>query len=42
MIRNRNDLGDGLGRIAREARSYYLIGYTPTNRAADGRFRRSA
>lgn len=40
VIRNRNDLGDGLARIAREARSYYLIGYTPTNRASDGRFRR--
>jgi hypothetical protein len=40
VIRNRNDLGDGLARIAREARSYYLIGYTPTNRAKDGRFRR--
>jgi VWFA-related protein len=40
VIRNRNDLGDGLARIAREARSYYLIGYAPTNRSADGRFRR--
>jgi VWFA-related protein len=40
VIRNRNDLGDGLARISREARSYYLIGYTPTNRAKDGRFRR--
>jgi len=40
VIRNRNRLDDGLARIAREARSYYLIGYTPTNRSADGRFRR--
>ena len=40
VIRNRNDLGDGLARISREARSYYLIGYTPTNRASDGRYRR--
>jgi len=34
-----NDLGDGLQRIGREARSYYLLGYAPTNRKADGRFR---
>jgi VWFA-related protein len=34
-----NDLADGLARIGREARSYYLVGYAPTNRAADGRFR---
>jgi VWFA-related protein len=34
-----NDLGDGLLRIGREARSYYLLGYAPTNRKADGRFR---
>jgi hypothetical protein len=39
VLRNQNDLGAGLLRIARDARSYYLIGYTPSNRAADGRFR---
>ncbi len=42
VIRDQNDLGAGLERIAREARSYYLIGYVPTNRTADGRFRRIA
>ena len=42
VLKNRNDLGAGLSRIARESRSYYLIGYTPTNRSADGRFRKIA
>jgi len=35
-----NDLAGGLARIARESRSYYLLGYTPANKAADGRFRK--
>ena len=35
-----NDLAAGLARIGRESRSYYLLGYTPTNKAADGKFRR--
>ena len=35
-----NDLAAGLARIGREARSYYLLGYAPANKAADGRFRR--
>jgi VWFA-related protein len=35
-----NGLADGLLRIGRESRSYYLLGYAPTNRRADGRFRR--
>jgi hypothetical protein len=42
VIKNQNDLAAGLERIGREARSYYLVGYAPTNRAADGRFRRIA
>ena len=37
-IENRNDLGGGLARIGAEARSYYLLGYAPPKRAADGRF----
>ena len=37
-----NDLAAGLARIGREARSYYLLGYAPTNKAADGRFRKIA
>ncbi len=39
-IRNTNDLSAGLGRLARESRSYYLIGYVPTSRRADGKFRK--
>ena len=35
-----NDLAGALARIGRESRSYYLLGYTPSNKAADGRFRR--
>jgi VWFA-related protein len=38
-LRDQNDLAGGLARIAREARSYYLLGYAPANQKADGRFR---
>ncbi len=38
-LHDRNDLGPGLVRIGRDARSYYLLGYVPANRKADGRFR---
>jgi VWFA-related protein len=34
-----NDLAGGLARIGRESRSYYLVGYVPSNRKADGSFR---
>jgi VWFA-related protein len=40
VIRNQNDLGAGLARVERDSRSYYLLGYTPTNRSADGKFRK--
>ena len=40
VLRDRNDLGAGFARIGEESRSYYLLGYSPSNRAADGRFRR--
>jgi VWFA-related protein len=40
VIRNQNDLGAGLARVERDSRSYYLLGYAPTNRTADGRFRK--
>ncbi len=39
-LRDRNDLAAGLARIGRESRSYYLLGYTPAKRKADGRFRK--
>ena len=32
----------GLGRLASDARHYYLLGYVPTNTKRDGRLRRIA
>lgn len=37
-VKNTNDLGKGIKRIADETRSYYLLGYNPNNIARDGRF----
>jgi VWFA-related protein len=39
-VRNSNDLAGGLKRIADETRSYYLVGYSPTNTSRDGAFRK--
>ncbi|HUG54917.1 MAG TPA: VWA domain-containing protein [Vicinamibacteria bacterium] len=39
-VKNTNDLALGIGRIARESESYYLLGYVPPPAARDGRFRR--
>jgi VWFA-related protein len=39
-VRNTNDLGAGIKRIADENRMYYLVGYNPTNTARDGKFRK--
>jgi VWFA-related protein len=39
-VRNTNDLGKGIKKIADESRMYYLIGYSPTNMARDGKFRK--
>jgi VWFA-related protein len=39
-VKNTNDLGKGIQRIADESRSYYLLGYIPTSTARDGRFRK--
>jgi len=38
VVLEQNDLAGGLARIAQDARSYYLLGYTPASRPADGRF----
>jgi VWFA-related protein len=35
-----NDFGPGITQIFRENASYYLLGFQPTNRSADGKFRR--
>jgi VWFA-related protein len=40
LVRNTNDLAQGLGRILRDNEAYYLLAYEPTNAARDGRFRR--
>jgi hypothetical protein len=37
-IVNQNDLEPGLKQIARDSSAYYLIGYTTTQNAADGKF----
>jgi hypothetical protein len=33
MVKNSNDLGQGLGRILRDNEAYYLLAYEPTNTA---------
>jgi VWFA-related protein len=40
IVRNRNDLTRGLRRIVDEESAYYLLGFTSTNEARDGRYRR--
>ncbi|HUR00335.1 MAG TPA: VWA domain-containing protein [Gemmatimonadaceae bacterium] len=39
-VQNSNDLTTGLRRIGQESRVYYLLGYTPSETHADGKFRR--
>jgi len=39
-VKNSNDLSKGIQRIADDSRMYYLLGYNPSNTAADGRFRK--
>jgi hypothetical protein len=40
FVRDTNDIGGALRRIDSDLRTYYLLGYTPTNEVFDGRFRR--
>lgn len=40
VVRNANDLGRGIRRIANETLAYYLLGYNSTNAASDGKFRK--
>jgi VWFA-related protein len=40
IVRGTNDLASGLQRISLESRSYYLLGYYPTNTKRDGTFRK--
>ena len=39
MIRNENDVGRALGRIADDAGRFYVLAYQPTNTNFDGKFR---
>jgi VWFA-related protein len=39
IIKNENDLGRALGEIQRDASTYYVIAYTPTNTNFDGKYR---
>jgi VWFA-related protein len=40
IVRNRNDLTRGLRRIVDEESTYYLLGFSSTNEARDGKYRR--
>jgi VWFA-related protein len=39
VVRNTNDLENGIQRIARESQAYYLLGYVSTDPKRDGKFR---
>ncbi|HEY2943180.1 MAG TPA: VWA domain-containing protein, partial [Vicinamibacteria bacterium] len=39
-VKNTNDLGKGIQRIADESRTYYLLGYNSSHTQRDGRFRK--
>jgi VWFA-related protein len=40
LVKNSNDLDQGLGRILRDNETYYLMAYEPANAARDGSFRK--
>ncbi len=40
VVRNTNDLTQGVQKIANETQAYYLLGYNPTNATRDGKFRK--
>jgi len=40
LVKNSNDIGQGLGRILRDNDAYYLLAYEPTNTVRDGQFRK--
>ncbi len=39
-VKNTNDLTKGIKRITDDSRAYYLVGYQPTNKTRDGKFRK--
>jgi VWFA-related protein len=40
VVKNSNDLSGGISRVSNESRSYYLLGYNPTDLRRDGKFRK--
>ena len=40
LVKNSNDLSAGLARILRDNQLYYVLGYEPTNKKRDGKFRK--
>jgi VWFA-related protein len=40
VIKNTNDLESGILRVSNESQAYYLLGYSPSNTARDGKFRK--
>jgi hypothetical protein len=40
LVKNSNDLDQGLGRILRDNETYYLLAYEPANATRDGSFRK--
>jgi hypothetical protein len=40
VVKNTNDLSSGIQRVSAESQAYYLLGYTSTNTARDGKFRK--
>jgi VWFA-related protein len=40
VVKNSNDLAAGMSRVSSESRTYYLLGYTPSDLTRDGKFRR--
>lgn len=40
VVKNSNDLPAGIARVSSESRTYYLLGYNPSDRRRDGKFRK--
>ena len=40
VVKNSNDLSGGISRVSNESRTYYLLGYNPTDLSRDGKFRK--
>jgi VWFA-related protein len=40
VVRNTNDLSSGIQRVAAESQAFYLLGYNPSVRTRDGKFRK--